>query len=160
MFIGIAGSFALKHSSTVLTHWTPFIPPNAGQFGRYGWSGIARGVSVIFFAYIGFDALSTAAQESKNPQQDMPLGILGSLAICTLLYGSCESMPRPNVHVYGQRVLLAALGNGELIEPTPAAPRCAANSGGLAVSSLSAAEFTVTTMSEVSLAERPPRQRA
>ena len=86
MFIGIAGSFALKHSSAVLTHWTPFIPPNAGQFGRYGWSGIARGASVIFFAYIGFDAVSTAAQESKNPQRDMPLGILGSLAICTLLY--------------------------------------------------------------------------
>src|ERR1700677_4979576 len=61
MFIGIAGSFALKHSSQVWANWTPFIPPNAGQFGKYGWSGIARGASVIFFAYIGFDAVSTAA---------------------------------------------------------------------------------------------------
>jgi len=86
MFIGIAGAFAFRHSSQVLAHWTPFIPPNAGQFGRYGWSGIARGASVIFFAYIGFDAVSTAAQESRNPQRDMPIGILGSLAICTVLY--------------------------------------------------------------------------
>ncbi len=86
MFIGIAGAFAFRHGSQVMAHWTPFIPPNAGQFGRYGWSGIARGASVIFFAYIGFDAVSTAAQESKNPQKDMPVGILGSLAICTVLY--------------------------------------------------------------------------
>ncbi len=86
MFIGIAGAFALKHSTQVVAHWTPFIPPNAGEFGRYGWSGIARGASVIFFAYIGFDAVSTAAQESKNPQRDMPFGILGSLVICTVLY--------------------------------------------------------------------------
>jgi APA family basic amino acid/polyamine antiporter len=86
MFIGIAGAFAFRHGSQVLAHWTPFIPPNAGQFGRYGWSGIARGASVIFFAYIGFDAVSTAAQESKNPQRDMPIGILGSLVICTVLY--------------------------------------------------------------------------
>jgi basic amino acid/polyamine antiporter, APA family len=86
MFIGIAGAFALKHGSQVMAHWTPFIPPNAGEFGRYGWSGIARGASVIFFAYIGFDAVSTAAQESRNPQKDMPVGILGSLAICTVLY--------------------------------------------------------------------------
>jgi APA family basic amino acid/polyamine antiporter len=86
MFIGIGGAFAFGHGSQVLSHWTPFIPPNAGQFGRYGWSGIARGASVIFFAYIGFDAVSTAAQESKNPQKDMPIGILGSLAICTVLY--------------------------------------------------------------------------
>jgi APA family basic amino acid/polyamine antiporter len=62
-----------------------FIPPNAGP-GEYGWSGILRGAGVVFFAYIGFDAVSTAAQEAKNPQRDMPIGILGSLAICTLLY--------------------------------------------------------------------------
>jgi APA family basic amino acid/polyamine antiporter len=86
MFIGIAGLFAIKHSSLVWANWTPFIPPNTGKFGQYGWSGIARGASVIFFAYIGFDAVSTAAQESKNPQKDMPVGILGSLAICTVLY--------------------------------------------------------------------------
>ncbi|HEY8009224.1 MAG TPA: amino acid permease [Methylocella sp.] len=62
-----------------------FIPPNIGP-GQYGWSGIIRGAGVVFFAYIGFDAVSTAAQEARNPQRDMPLGILGSLAICTLLY--------------------------------------------------------------------------
>jgi basic amino acid/polyamine antiporter, APA family len=64
----------------------PYIPPNAGEFGKYGWSGIMRGAGVIFFAYIGFDAVSTAAQEAKNPQRDMPIGILGSLVICTILY--------------------------------------------------------------------------
>jgi APA family basic amino acid/polyamine antiporter len=67
-------------------NWQPFIPPNAGSFGEYGWSGVLRGAGVIFFAYIGFDAVSVAAQEAKNPQKDMPVGILGSLAICTLLY--------------------------------------------------------------------------
>ena len=67
-------------------NWTPFIPANTGEFGHYGWSGIVRGAAVIFFAYIGFDAVSTAAQEAKNPQRDLPIGILGSLAICTVLY--------------------------------------------------------------------------
>jgi APA family basic amino acid/polyamine antiporter len=67
-------------------NWQPFIPPNAGVFGEYGWSGILRGAGLIFFAYIGFDAVSTAAQEAKNPQRDMPRGILYSLAICTVLY--------------------------------------------------------------------------
>ena len=62
-----------------------FIPPNAG-IGIYGWSGIARGAAVVFFAYIGFDAVSTAAQEAKDPMRDMPIGILGSLVICTVLY--------------------------------------------------------------------------
>src|SRR5205814_9124737 len=65
---------------------TPFIPPNDGSFGHFGWSGVLRGAGVMFFAYIGFDAVSTAAQEAKNPQRDMPIGILGSLAICTVLY--------------------------------------------------------------------------
>jgi APA family basic amino acid/polyamine antiporter len=67
-------------------HWTPFIPQNTGTFGSFGWSGILRGSSVVFFAYIGFDAVSTAAQEAKLPQRDMPIGILGSLIICTILY--------------------------------------------------------------------------
>jgi APA family basic amino acid/polyamine antiporter len=64
----------------------PFLPPNAGQFGSFGWSGVLRGTGIIFFAFIGFDAVSTAAQETKNPQRDLPLGILASLAICTVLY--------------------------------------------------------------------------
>lgn len=67
-------------------NWTPFIPENQGEFGKFGWSGIAMGAGVIFFAYIGFDAVSTAAQEAKNPQRDMPIGILGSLVVCTILY--------------------------------------------------------------------------
>ena len=60
-------------------NWRPFIPPNTGTFGEFGWSGILRGAGVVFFAYIGFDAVSTAAQEAKTPQRDMPIGILGSL---------------------------------------------------------------------------------
>jgi APA family basic amino acid/polyamine antiporter len=67
-------------------NWHPFIPPNTGKFGEFGWSGVFRGAGLIFFAYIGFDAVSTAAQEARNPQKDMPIGILGSLGICTVLY--------------------------------------------------------------------------
>jgi APA family basic amino acid/polyamine antiporter len=67
-------------------NWQPFIPENTGTFGSFGWSGVLRGAGVIFFAYIGFDAVSTAAQEAKNPQQDMPIGILASLGICTVLF--------------------------------------------------------------------------
>jgi len=67
-------------------HWHPFIPDNTGEFGNYGFSGILRGAAVVFFAFIGFDAVSTAAQEANRPQRDMPIGILGSLVICTLLY--------------------------------------------------------------------------
>lgn len=67
-------------------NWTPFIPENTGNFGQFGWTGVFRASAVIFFAYIGFDAVSTAAQEAKNPQKDMPWGILGSLAICTVVY--------------------------------------------------------------------------
>ena len=67
-------------------NWHPFVPPNTGTFGEYGWSGILRGAGVIFFAFIGFDAVSTSAQEAKNPQRDLPRGILWSLVICTVLY--------------------------------------------------------------------------
>lgn len=65
---------------------TPYIPDNTGVLGEYGWSGILRGAAVVFFAFIGFDAVSTAAQDTKNPKRDMPLGILGSLLVCTVLY--------------------------------------------------------------------------
>jgi APA family basic amino acid/polyamine antiporter len=67
-------------------NWHPYIPKNTGTFGEYGISGIMRASGIIFFAYIGFDAVSTAAQEARNPQRDMPIGILGSLIICTVLY--------------------------------------------------------------------------
>jgi APA family basic amino acid/polyamine antiporter len=80
LFIGIGFMFVNK------ANWHPFIPKNTGEWGHYGWSGIFRGAAVIFFAYIGFDAVSTAAQEAKNPKRDMPIGILGSLGISTLLY--------------------------------------------------------------------------
>src|SRR5699024_3698022 len=64
----------------------PFIPPNEGEFGSFGISGILRAAAIVFFAYIGFDAVSTAAQETINPKKNMPIGILGSLVICTVLY--------------------------------------------------------------------------
>ncbi|MBV5314852.1 MAG: amino acid permease [Prolixibacteraceae bacterium] len=80
LFIGIGFMFVNK------ANWQPFIPENTGEWGHYGWSGIFRGAAVIFFAYIGFDAVSTAAQEAKNPKRDMPIGILGSLGISTILY--------------------------------------------------------------------------
>ena len=65
---------------------TPFVPPNEGAFGKFGWSGVLAASGLIFFAYIGFDAVSVAAQEAKKPQRDLPIGILGSLVICTVLY--------------------------------------------------------------------------
>jgi len=67
-------------------HLTPFVPPNTGEFGEFGWSGVLRGAAIMFFAYVGFDAVSTAAQEARNPQRDLPVGILGSLVICTVIY--------------------------------------------------------------------------
>jgi APA family basic amino acid/polyamine antiporter len=76
--------FGVSYISTA--NWHPFIPPNTGQFGVFGLSGIMGAAGVIFFAYIGFDAVSTAAQETKNPQRDMPIGMLASLVICTILY--------------------------------------------------------------------------
>jgi APA family basic amino acid/polyamine antiporter len=67
-------------------NYVPYIPENNGTFGEFGWSGVIRAAGIVFFAYIGFDAVSTAAQESKNPKRDMPIGILGSLVVCTILY--------------------------------------------------------------------------
>ncbi|MGD0490657.1 MAG: amino acid permease [Steroidobacteraceae bacterium] len=67
-------------------HWFPYIPKNTGEFGHFGWSGIFQASAIIFFAYIGFDGVSTVAQEAKNPQRGMPIGMLGSLGICTVLY--------------------------------------------------------------------------
>ena len=85
LFVVVA--FILLGAGYVTTaNWHPFVPDNTGTFGQFGWSGVMRGASVVFFAFIGFDAVSTAAQETKNPQTDMPIGILGSLLICTILY--------------------------------------------------------------------------
>jgi APA family basic amino acid/polyamine antiporter len=86
VFIAVAAPFVTP--ANWVTAGNPggaFVPPAAGT-GEFGWSGVLRGAAVVFFAYIGFDAVSTAAQEAKNPQRDMPIGILGSLVICTILY--------------------------------------------------------------------------
>lgn len=66
-------------------HWVPLVPPNEGGFA-FGWSGVVRAASLLFFAYVGFETVSTAAAEARNPQRDLPIGILGSLAVCTLIY--------------------------------------------------------------------------
>jgi basic amino acid/polyamine antiporter, APA family len=79
-------------------NWRPFIPPNTGAFGHFGWSGVVQAAGIIFFAYIGFDAVSTAAQEAKNPQRDMPIGIMASLIICTILYVAVSAVLTGMVH--------------------------------------------------------------
>jgi APA family basic amino acid/polyamine antiporter len=104
VFLVVGGVFLFHHPSLAQQNWHPFIPPATGGGdleshgwlmrawlllsgrGQFGWMGIATGASSIFFAYIGFDAVSTAAQEAKNPKRDMPIGILGSLVVCTILY--------------------------------------------------------------------------
>jgi APA family basic amino acid/polyamine antiporter len=86
VFIGLGVNYLVAHKALAASNWHPFVPPNTGEFGYFGWSGVGRAAGVIFFAYIGFDAVSTAAQEAKKPERDMPIGILGSLLICTVLY--------------------------------------------------------------------------
>ncbi|MGH8107755.1 MAG: amino acid permease [Arenimonas sp.] len=85
-FIIICGWYVIQHFDTLKANWDPFIPEATGKEGEYGWGGIFRAASIVFFAYIGFEAVSTAGQESKNPKKDMPFGIIGSLLICTVLY--------------------------------------------------------------------------
>jgi APA family basic amino acid/polyamine antiporter len=84
--IGFGLWYILNHFGVAKANWTPFVPENTGTWGEFGWSGVLRGAGVIFFAYIGFDAVSTSAQEAKNPQRDMPIGIIGSLLVCTVLF--------------------------------------------------------------------------
>ncbi len=86
IFLVLGGMTLLHHPELPKINLHPFLPANTGTFGSFGWSGVLRGAGVIFFAYIGFDVVSTAGQEAKNPKRDMPIGILGSLAICTVLY--------------------------------------------------------------------------
>ncbi len=97
-FIVVAGAYLLRRPEVAATNWTPFLPPNEGSFGAFGLSGIARGAAVIFFAYVGFDAVSTAAQEARNPQRDMPFGLLASLGICTVLYIAVAAILTGVVH--------------------------------------------------------------
>jgi APA family basic amino acid/polyamine antiporter len=123
LFIAFASRFVNPDN------WHPFVPPNAGEFGRYGASGVLQGATMVFFAYIGFDAVSTAAQETRNPQKDLPKGILGSLAICTVLYIAVSliltgvvsykklSVPHPialGVEATGQRWLATAVEIGAI----------------------------------------------
>jgi APA family basic amino acid/polyamine antiporter len=83
----LVGAFILLKNLPAYTHnWDPFIPPPTGAKGEFGWSGILRAASIVFFAYIGFEAVSTAGQEAKNPGKDMPFGIIGSLLACTVIY--------------------------------------------------------------------------
>jgi APA family basic amino acid/polyamine antiporter len=84
--IAFGAWFLFGHPALTKANLTPFIPPNTGRFGEFGWSGIIKGAAVIFFAYIGFDAVSTTAQEARNPKRDMPIGILGSLGICMVIF--------------------------------------------------------------------------
>ncbi len=86
VFIGLGANYILGHRAEAIANWTPFLPANTGHYGDFGWSGIATAAGVIFFAFIGFDQVSTAGQESRNPVRDMPVGILGSLGICTVIY--------------------------------------------------------------------------
>ena len=85
-FILICGWFVIQHLDTLKSNWEPFIPPPSGEKGEFGWGGILRAASIVFFAYIGFEAVSTAGQEARNPRKDMPIGLLGSLFVCTAIY--------------------------------------------------------------------------
>ena len=85
-FIIVGGFLILQNYDAYAHNWEPFIPEPTGEKGEFGWSGILRAASIVFFAYIGFEAVSTAAQEAKNPKKDMPIGIIGSLMACTVIY--------------------------------------------------------------------------
>ena len=85
-FILVGGAIILANMDQFTVNWQPFIPENTGKDGEFGWSGIIRAASIVFFAYIGFEAVSTAGQEAKNPAKDMPFGIIGSLIACTVIY--------------------------------------------------------------------------
>ena len=85
-FILVGGFIILSNLPAYTPNWDPFIPEPTGKDGEFGWSGILRAASIVFFAYIGFEAVSTAAQEANNPKKDMPFGIIGSLVACTIIY--------------------------------------------------------------------------
>jgi APA family basic amino acid/polyamine antiporter len=85
-FIVVGGAILIANLDQFSVNWQPFIPENTGKDGEFGWSGIIRAASIVFFAYIGFEAVSTAGQEAKNPAKDMPFGIIGSLIACTVIY--------------------------------------------------------------------------
>lgn len=96
--IGYGIHYFIGHPEIVMANWTPFIPPNTGDFGNFGWSGVFRGAGAIFFAYVGFDCVSAAAQETKNPQRDLPIGLLGTLAAVSFLFISVSLVLTGLVH--------------------------------------------------------------
>jgi APA family basic amino acid/polyamine antiporter len=96
--VGYGIWYFFGHSAAVIDNWTPFIPPNSGTFGEHGWSGIFRGAGAIFFAYVGFDCVSSAAQETRNPQRDLPIGLLGTLAAVSFLFISVSLVLTGLVH--------------------------------------------------------------
>jgi APA family basic amino acid/polyamine antiporter len=96
--IGYGINYFIGHREIVMANWTPFIPPNSGDFGNFGWSGVFRGAGAIFFAYVGFDCVSAAAQETKNPQRDLPIGLLGTLAAVSFLFISVSLVLTGLVH--------------------------------------------------------------
>ena len=96
--VGFGVWYFFGHRAETMANLTPFIPPNGGSFGQYGWSGIFRGAGAIFFAYVGFDCVSAAAQETKNPQRDLPIGLLGTLLIVSFLFISVSIVLTGLVH--------------------------------------------------------------
>ena len=86
VLIGYGGWWVCQHFEVARQNWTPFLPANTGKFGEFGWSGVCKGAAVIFFAYVGFDNVSCAAQETKNPRKEMPIGLLGTLVVCSFLF--------------------------------------------------------------------------
>ena len=96
--VGYGIWYFFGHRAEVMANWTPFIPANTGDFGDFGWSGVFRGAGAIFFAYVGFDCVSAAAQETKNPQRDLPIGLLGTLAVVSFLFISVSLVLTGMVH--------------------------------------------------------------
>lgn len=96
--VGYGVWWMLKNSGIAKSNLLPFIPENTGKFGEYGWSGVFRGAAAIFFAYVGFDCVSAAAQETKNPQRDMPIGLLGTLGVVTVLFVAVSFVLTGMVH--------------------------------------------------------------
>jgi APA family basic amino acid/polyamine antiporter len=96
--VGYGVWYFFGHRELVLANWTPFIPENSGVFGEHGWSGVFRGAGAIFFAYVGFDCVSAAAQETRNPQRDLPIGLLGTLLVVSFLFISVSLVLTGLVH--------------------------------------------------------------
>lgn len=96
--VGYGIWYFIGHPEVAGANWKPFIPENTGNFGDFGWSGVFRGAGAIFFAYVGFDCVSSAAQETRNPQRDLPIGLLGTLLSVSFLFISVSLVLTGMVH--------------------------------------------------------------